>query len=249
MAGDTGKRATVYRIVTDKHLCPWGLKTVDLLRRKGYTVDDHWLTTPGQNTAFKAEHGVDTTPQVFIDGKRIGGYEDLRRHLGLAVRDPDAPSYQPVVALFAMAALMALAASHAAFGTPFAARTLEWFVAMSMCVLALLKLQDVAAFSTMFLGYDLLARRWVPYAWLYPFAEGLAGVLMLAGVLVWVAAPLALVIGGIGAVSVVKAVYVDKRDIKCACVGGSSRVPLGVVSLTENLMMVGMAPWMLATAT
>jgi hypothetical protein len=56
--------------------------------------------------------------------------------------------------------------------------------------------------------------------------------------------PIALFIGGIGAVSVFKAVYIDGRDIKCACVGGDSKVPLGVVSLTENVMMVAMALWM-----
>ncbi len=110
----------------------------------------------------------------------------------------------------------------------------------------MLKLQDIATFSTMFLNYDLLARRWVPYATLYPFAEGVAGVLMVAGVFTWFSAPLALFIGGIGAVSVFKAVYIDKRQLKCACVGGSSKVPLGFVSLTENLMMVAMAAWMLA---
>jgi hypothetical protein len=52
----------------------------------------------------------------------------------------------------------------------------------------------------------------------------------------------------VGAVSVFKAVYVDKREIRCACVGGSSKVPLGFVSLTENLMMVAMAVWMLVHA-
>ncbi len=57
---------------------------------------------------------------------------------------------------------------------------------------------------------------------------------------------MALFIGSVGAVSVFKAVYVDKRDITCACVGGSSKVPLGFVSLTENVMMVAMALWMLA---
>jgi hypothetical protein len=41
-----------------------------------------------------------------------------------------------------------------------------------------------------------------------------------------------------------KAVYLDKRELKCACVGGSSNVPLGFVSLTENLMMIAMAVWM-----
>lgn len=245
MPARTSKRATVYRMVTDEHVCPWGLKTVDLLRRRGYEVDDRHLATRGQTDAFKAEHGVKTTPQTFIDGVRIGGHEDLRRHLGLEVRDPKATSYQPVIALFAMTALMAMAVSVAVFGTPFTARAIEWFIALSMCVLALLKLQDLESFSGMFLGYDLLARRWVPYSYIYPFAEGLAGVLMLAGVLTWLSAPLALFIGGIGAVSVFKAVYVDKRDIKCACVGGNSRVPLGFVSLTENLMMVAMALWML----
>ena len=246
MSDNTPKTARIYRMVMDKHVCPYGVKSKWLLERNGYTVEDHWLTTREQTDAFKAEHGVKTTPQVFIDGTRIGGYEDLRRHFGLKVRDPDATSYRPVIALFTMTALMAMAVSQATFGTPFTGRAMEWFVAISMCALALLKLQDVESFSSMFLGYDLLAKRWVPYSYIYPFAEGAAGVLMLAGVLTWLSAPLALFIGGIGAVSVFKAVYIDKRDIKCACVGGNSRVPLGFVSLTENLMMVGMAVWMLA---
>ncbi len=115
-----------------------------------------------------------------------------------------------------------------------------------MCALGMLKLRDIDTFSTMFLGYDLLAQRWPPYARIYPFAEVGAGVLMIAGALTWLSAPVALFIGGVGAVSVFKAVYLDKRELKCACVGGDSNVPLGFVSLVENLMMVAMAAWMLA---
>src|SRR3546814_4014916 len=88
----------------------------------------------------------------------------------------------------------------------------------------------------MFLNYDLPARRWVPYSYVYPFAEAAAGVLMITHAFGWLSIPIALFIGGIGAVSVFKAVYIDKRDIKCACVGGNSNVPLGFVSLTENVM-------------
>ena len=69
---------------------------------------------------------------------------------------------------------------------------------------------------------------------------------MVAGALPWLSVPIALVIGGIGAVSVFKAVYVDRRELKCACVGGGSNVPLGFISLTENMMMVAMAIWMVA---
>ena len=239
------KRATLYRMVMPSHVCPFGLKALHLLHSQGYEVDDRWLETRAQTDAFKAERGVKTTPQTFVRDQRIGGYDDTRRFVGKSVRDPGATSYRPVVAVFAMTALMALAASMAVLGDPFTVRAAMWFISFSMCVLAILKLQDVETFSSMFLGYDLLAKRWVPYAYIYPFAEGLAGVLMTAGVLSWLSVPVALFIGGIGAVSVFKAVYIDKRDIKCACVGGSSKVPLGFVSLTENVMMVAMAVFML----
>ncbi|MDE0878830.1 MAG: glutaredoxin [Sphingomonas bacterium] len=241
----TPKTATLYRMVMEKHVCPWGLKAKYLLERQGYRVDDHWLETREQTDAFKAEWDVKTTPQTFIDGERVGGYDDLRAYLGKPVKAPDAVTYTPVIAIFAMTAMMALAASWATQGRLLTVRSGEWFIAFSMCALAIQKLRDVDGFATMFLGYDLLARRWVPYAYLYPFGEALAGILMIAGAALWLAVPVALIIGGIGAVSVFYAVYVQKRELKCACVGGSSNVPLGFVSLTENVMMVAMAIWML----
>jgi glutaredoxin len=238
------RHATLYRMVMDKHVCPYGLKAKDLLRRQGFTVEDKWLTSREATDAFKGQHGVKTTPQTFINGERVGGYDDLRRFLGQSVADPKATTYKPVAALFAITALMALGVSHAVYGTPFTVRAGEWFIGFSMAVLALLKLHNVESFATMFLNYDLLAKRWVPYSYIYPFAEGLAGVLMIAGVLTWLSVPIALFIGTVGTVSVFKAVYVDKRELKCACVGGSSNVPLGFLSLTENLMMIAMAVWM-----
>ena len=238
------RKAILHRMVMPDHICPWGLKALHLLKSRGFTVDDHHLTTRADIDAFKSKHSVATTPQIFVDGNRIGGYDDLKRFFGKNVSEPGATSYTPVIALFAMIALMALAASTAAFGTPLTVRAGEWFIAFSMIVLAMLKLQDVEKFSGMFLNYDLLSRRWVPYASLYPFLEGAAGVMMAADRLTWLSVPIALLIGAEGAISVFKAVYIDKRELKCACVGGSSNVPLGFVSLTENLMMVAMAVWM-----
>lgn len=245
---DANRKAILYRMVMPSHTCPYGLKAKDLLRRSGYAVDDHHLTTREETDAFKAKHAVATTPQVFIDGERIGGYDDLRRFLGKPVADPKATSYRSVIVLFTLTALTAMAASFAVSGTPFTLRAAEWFIAFSMVALAMLKLQNVENFATMFLNYDLLAKRWVPYSYIYPYAEGLAGVLMVAGALNWLSIPTALFIGTVGAVSVFKAVYIDRRELKCACVGGSSNVPLGFISLTENLMMIAMAIWMAVAA-
>jgi glutaredoxin len=244
-ATEEAPQASLYRMATVQHLCPFGLKARALLQRKGFAVEDHTLTSRAETDAFKEEHRVATTPQTFIGGQRIGGYDDLRRYFGMEVADPNAVTYRPVIAVFAVAALMALAASWSAYGSLLTVRAGEWFIAFSMTILAMLKLRDVERFSTMFLGYDLLAQRFVPYSYAYPFAEALAGILMIAGALMWLAIPVALFIGAVGAVSVFKAVYLDKRELKCACVGGDSNVPLGFISLTENLMMVAMVLWML----
>ncbi|PEQ11282.1 glutaredoxin [Novosphingobium sp. PC22D] len=245
-SSDRTRKAVLYRMVMEKHVCPFGLKSKHLLRSEGYEIEDHWLRTREETDAFKREHDVDTTPQTFIGGERIGGYTDLREHFGKPLPDPDATSYKPVLAVFATGAAIALAVSLLAFGTPFTVRAAEWFVSITMMLLAMLKLQDVESFSSMFLSYDLLARRYVPYSYVYPFGEWLAGALMTAHALPWISIPVAGFIGAIGAASVFCAVYVQKRELKCACVGGGSNVPLGFVSLTENLAMLGMAIWMLA---
>ena len=246
MADTPRKTASLYRMVMPSHICPYGIKSRWLLRRHGYRVDDHWLKSRAETDAFKAQHDVKTTPQTFINGQRIGGHDDLRRYLGLKVRDPNATSYVPVLAVFAVAALLALAINWLTFLPLLSLVTIERFVAIAMMLLAMLKLQDVDRFATMFLNYDLLERRLPPYGLAYPFLELGAGVLMLTRSFDWLSVPVALFIGGVGAVSVFKAVYLDKRELKCACVGGGSNVPLGFVSLTENLMMIAMALWMLA---
>lgn len=235
-------------MVMPDHICPFGLKSKALLESKGYTVEDHHLSTREETDAFKAEHDVQTTPQTFIDGERIGGYDELRAYFGNPLKGDGQTSYQPVIALFAMAALMGGAVSWLSLGMLDPGRWLGTTIPIAMCLLAVQKLRDVESFSTMFLNYDLLGRRWVRYAYLYPFGEALAGILMLAGALTFIAAPVAIAIGGIGAVSVFKAVYVEKRELTCACMGGDSNVPLGAISLTENLMMLGMGLWMLFIA-
>lgn len=242
------KQATIYRMVTPSHLCPWGVKAKDLLKRGGYRVDDHHLETMEANEAYKRDNGYDETPQIWIEGQYIGGYDALREHLGKSPDPKQGQTYQPVVAVYAVAFLMALTSCWTMLGTLEVIRVLELFIAISMCVLAILKLQDLRSFATGFVQYDLVAPRFVPYAYAYAVIEGAGGVLMIAGLWTWAIAPLVLVISLIGAVSVTKAVYVEKRDLNCACVGGGSNVPLGFLSLTENLLMIAMAIWMLTKA-
>ncbi|AXR05562.1 MauE/DoxX family redox-associated membrane protein [Salinimonas sediminis] len=230
------KQAVLYRMVTDEHICPFGLRSKDLLEREGYEVEDNHLTTRQQTDEFKQQHNVETTPQTFIDDKRVGGYDDLRDFFGKGEAGQTGTTYTPVIAIFSVSAVAALA--MALGGEVFSLHTLMLFIGFAMILLAVQKLQDLHSFTNMFITYDLLAMRHLRYAYVYPFVEAYAGIGMVAGFSAWLVAPFSLFIGVVGAMSVFKAVYIDKRELKCACVGGDSNVPLGFVSLSENLFMI-----------
>jgi len=239
------KSATLYRMVTPSHICPFGLKSKDLLERQGFVVNDHHLTSRSETDRFKAKYEVKTTPQTFIEDERIGGYDDLRDYFNLKQESEFGSRYTPILVIFSLAALtvgaLMLKGGIAADTTSFIMN----FIGITMVILALQKLQDIVAFSNQFITYDLLAMKHVRYAYVYPFAEAYAGLGMLSGLPALMVSPISIFIGAIGAVSVIKAVYIDKRELKCACVGGNSDLPLGFISLTENLAMFGAGSYML----
>lgn len=78
------KTATLYRMVLPDHVCPFGLRAKAMLEEAGFTIDEHILGTREEVDAYQAEQGVATTPQIFIDGERIGGSDDLERYLANA---------------------------------------------------------------------------------------------------------------------------------------------------------------------
>lgn len=75
------RTATLYRMVLPDHTCPFGVRAKEMLEGHGFEVEDRLLETRGEVDAFKAEHGVATTPLVFIGEERIGGSDDLERRL------------------------------------------------------------------------------------------------------------------------------------------------------------------------
>jgi glutaredoxin len=238
MASSPLHAVRLYRMELPDHACPWGLRAMRLLRERHIPFEDHPLTSAEEVEAFKAAHGVATTPQIFAGDERIGGYSDLAGRLGVR---PEAAeiSYAPVVAVFLTAALMSLVLAAGVGG----------FMGFAICLLAMLKLMDVQAFAASFRKYDLLSQRWRPWARLYPGIELLVGLGVLlqpgpSGAAQLVGA-VAVLLGAMGMVSVGKAVFIDHLALNCACVGGNSRTPLGVVSFAENLIMAAMGLAML----
>ena len=68
---------TLYRMKLPDHECPYGLLAKRMIEDSDLELDDRLLTSREEADAFKAEHGVATTPLVFIDGEPIGGSTQL----------------------------------------------------------------------------------------------------------------------------------------------------------------------------
>ncbi|MEO1433551.1 MAG: glutaredoxin [Cyanobacteria bacterium J06633_8] len=226
MNSTTLEKVRVYRMSTPDHECPWGLKTINLLNDKGIEFEDNKLTSREEVDKFKAKHHVETTPQIFSGDERIGGYTDLAEKLDVEAEGADY-SYTPVIAVFSSAGLMALATTMGLTG----------FMGFSLSLLATLKLMDIESFAEGFEKYDLITKRIKPYAKVYPFAELAIALGFLSGVAPMLTGITSLFIGVSGGISVFKAVYIDKLALNCACVGGNSKAPLGIVSFTENAIM------------
>lgn len=227
----------LYRMSTPKYDCPWGLKAIYMLKEKGIEYDDHPLCSKEEVEAFKAKYDVPTTPQIFIGEERIGGYLDLAQHFGVEIEAADY-SYTPVFAIFSTAGLITLATSLGMTG----------FMGVSLSMLASLKLMDLEAFVEGFQKYDLISQKFKPYAKSYPFAELMIGLGCLSGVAPLLTGICSLLIGTSGAISVFKAVYLDKLPLDCACVGGNTKTPLGIVSFAENAIMAGMGAFLIFTS-
>jgi glutaredoxin len=70
-------RASLYRTPG----CPYGERAKRLLQANGYSIDDHVLKSDSDARAYKDEHGVRSLPQVFINGRHIGGSDELEQWL------------------------------------------------------------------------------------------------------------------------------------------------------------------------
>lgn len=227
----------VYRMSNPEHECPWGLRAVKLLTEKGIAFEDHKLTSKDEADAFKEKYTVSTTPQIFFGDERIGGYTDLAAYFEVAAEEAEY-SYTPVIALFTVAALMTIALSQSIMG----------FMGISLSMLATLKLMDIQSFADSFAKYDIVTKRFKPYGKIYPFAELFIGLGFLSHVFPLFIGVAATLVGITGAISVFKAVYIDKMALNCACVGGNSKAPLGVVSFAENGIMALMGLFVVVQA-
>jgi copper chaperone CopZ len=156
---------------------------------------------------------------------------------GLALKRA-APSwiktYSPLFLVLGLIGLAALAAQ-------------DWMMAAMggfYIVFGAFKLLDVPAFANAYGRYDVIAKQFKPWGYMYPFVEVALGFAFLFHFHMMAATWVALVLSVIGAVGVIQA-NLSKQTIQCACLGTVFQLPMSVVTVVENLGMAVMAAWMI----
>lgn len=160
------------------------------------------------------------------------------------MKPPEAPKptledklrlYKPLIVIALVSALQAVALNTGA-----GIGLMSGWMGSFLVLLATLKLFDVKAFVGTFSSYDPLAARIKAYACAYPLIELALGVFILAGQFVFLTNLVLAVVFAINAIGVV-GVLKSGRDVRCACAGTGFTLPVGRVTLFEDLVMVMMA--------
>lgn len=120
----------------------------------------------------------------------------------------------------------------------------RWFMGVFFVAFASFKFIGYQMFAMMFAGYDIVAKRFKPYAYVYPFIELGLGVLYLTDVAPVPRDIATVLIMGVGSIGVVQEIR-KRSGIHCACLGNVIKLPLSTVSLVEDVGMGLMAVYML----
>lgn len=121
---------------------------------------------------------------------------------------------------------------------------MQYFMAGFFLVFSFFKMLDVKAFASSYQMYDLLAAKVKAWGYIYPFVELALGLAYLTGFDPVITNTATLVIMGFSSLGVIQSVL-DKRKIRCACLGSVFNLPMSTVTIVEDLLMVAMAGAML----
>jgi hypothetical protein len=199
------------------------------------TVPEKILTVEGDNTTQESV-GALVARAGF---KVLGEIEEPHGHEASQPADEPGRSYYPLVLiLFFLLGVTALV--EVRLGNFEWNRAMRHFMAGFFLVFSFFKLLNLRAFADSYSAYDVIAMRWRPYGFIYPLIELGLGAAYVVDVWPLATNLVALIVMAVSAVGVVQSLL-ERRQIRCACLGAVFNLPMSYVTLLEDLLMAGMA--------
>jgi copper chaperone CopZ len=154
-------------------------------------------------------------------------------------------TYKPVLLIFAYITGITLLVQ--VFNETF--NWMQWmnhFMAGFFLTFSFFKLLNLSGFADSYSTYDIIAKRWRGYAYLYAFIELALGLGFIIGFNPILTNTLTVVVMSISLIGVLQSIL-NKRKIKCACLGDVFNLPMSTITVIEDALMILMSVVMLIT--
>ena len=214
------------------------------------SLDPQQITLTGATAGVAALNAVLKNSGNYVIGAEIGAPKtSANSNLSAKNGNDNAESvaffvtYKPLLLVFGyiLLASLALELTNGSFASH---RFMSNFMAGFFLVFSFFKLLDLRGFASSYAMYDLLAKKWQAYGFIYPFIELGLGTAYLLGYRPMLTNVITLIVMAFSSIGVILAVA-NKQKIKCACLGTGFNLPMTTVTIIEDLLMAAMAAWML----
>ena len=154
-------------------------------------------------------------------------------------------TYKPILLIFAYITGIALLVEYM-HGEFILMRWMNHFMAGFFLVFSFFKLLNLKGFAESYSMYDVVAKKWSGWGYVYVFTELAWGIAFLTGFNPILTNTVTFVIMTVSIIGVLQSVM-NKRKIKCACLGDVFNLPMSTITIIEDALMIGMSVIMLAT--
>lgn len=125
-------------------------------------------------------------------------------------------------------------------------RWMSNFMAGFFLVFSFFKLLNLKGFAESYSMYDVIAKKWNGWGYVYAFIELALGIAFLTGFNPILTNSITFIVMSVSIIGVLQSVF-NKRKIKCACLGDVFNLPMSTITIIEDALMIGMSAAMLLT--
>jgi len=159
------------------------------------------------------------------------------------VPEKSVATYKPLLLIISFISLVSLLAQYPF--TDFSAMIwMRHFMAGFFIVFSFFKLLNLSGFANTYSMYDVIAKRWRAWGFIYPFIELALGLLYLTNLYPRWTNIATIAILGVSSIGVIQSVL-SKKKIRCACLGDVFNLPMSTVTIIEDALMIAMSAFML----
>ncbi|MEO7393515.1 MAG: MauE/DoxX family redox-associated membrane protein [Chitinophagaceae bacterium] len=152
-------------------------------------------------------------------------------------------TYKPILLIFGYILGITLLVEYITEGF-YWMRWMNHFMAGFFLVFSFFKLLNLKGFAESYAMYDVVAKKWKGWGFIYPFVELVLGIAFLTGFNPFLTNAITFVIMTVSIIGVLQSVM-NKRKIKCACLGDVFNLPMSTITIIEDALMIGMSAVML----